>query len=241
MTFRPIARPRNLSLDTAAAIQEAIEGGRYAIGDRLPSEARLAEAMGVSRGIVREAIARLRAAGMVESVQGSGAYVRRAEPVPEFRIEPEQVLHAAELQGVFELRLELEVLAVGLAATRRRRRDLTALRAQLDRMARDVDAPERAMDPDYTLHVLIAGASGNAWLRDLLAYVTRQVSDSVAVRRRQAPPDRAVLARVQEEHAAIVRAIADQDPAEAGRLARRHLMGAAERLGLDTARLGRPA
>lgn len=240
MTFRPIARPRNLSLDTAAAIQEAIEAGRYAIGDRLPSEAQLAEAMGVSRGIVREAIARLRAAGLVESVQGSGAYVRRAEAVPLFRIEPEQVLHTAELQAVFELRLELEVLAVGLAAARRRRRDLTQLRAQLERMARDVDAPERAVDPDYTLHVRIAEAAGNAYLRDLLAYVTRQVSDSVAMRRRKTPPDRAVLARVQAEHAAIVEAIADQDAGRAARHARTHLLGAAERLGLDTARLGRP-
>jgi len=239
VTFDLIARPLNLSHDTARAIEQAIRNGRFEVGDKLPSEARLAESFGVSRGIVREAVARLKSLGLVESVQGSGLYVSRAEALPEFRIEPAHMMHRRELQQVFELRLELELIAVALAAARRTRRDLARLRAALDELARNLERDQPGYDPDYGFHLEIAAAGSNGYLRDLLGYVTTQISASVAYQRRRNKPSRALLARVHVEHEAVLRAIEARDAGVAVGLTRSHLIGAAERLGLDCARLGR--
>lgn len=239
MTFQLIARPVNLSHDTARAIEQAIREGRFKVGDKLPSEAKLAVSFGVSRGIVREAVARLKSLGLVESIQGSGLFVCRSEALSEFRVEPMRMMQRQELQQVFELRLELEMTAVALAARRRTRRDLGRLRAALAELARNLEQDEPGYDPDYGFHVAIAEASANAYLRDLLAYVTTQMSESVAYQRRRNKPSRAVLTQVHREHEAVLRAIEIRDADTAMELTRGHLLSAAERLGLEPARLGR--
>src|SRR6478735_5796468 len=60
-----------------AAIVRIINDEALAVGDRLPSEARLAESFGMSRAIVREALARLASDGITEARRGAGSYVKR--------------------------------------------------------------------------------------------------------------------------------------------------------------------
>ena len=96
-------------------------GGQFPPGSRLPSEAQLTEAHGVSRTVVREAIAALRADRLVEARQGAGVFVLEAEvpaPTPLFlrNIDHERVSSMIEL---LELRTAVEVEAAGLAALRR--------------------------------------------------------------------------------------------------------------------------
>lgn len=237
--FRAVARPKNLSLEVAGAIAAEITGGRFKVGDRLPSEARLAESFAVSRGIVREAVARLKAEGLIETVQGAGAFVARTDAPVGLKVDPGLLVHVRELQPVFELRLELEVVAAGLAARRRRRRHLDGMRQALAQLERLVDQPTAHFDPDYTFHTCIADASGNRHLHDLLSYLTLQIRHSVAMKRRTQPPTPEVLARVHGEHVAMLGAITDRDAARAEQVTRTHLLGAAARLGLDVERLGR--
>lgn len=61
----------------AAELRSGIERGELAVGEALPSEAALTERYAVARGTVRQALAELRGAGLVESVQGKGWYVQR--------------------------------------------------------------------------------------------------------------------------------------------------------------------
>jgi GntR family transcriptional regulator len=61
-----------------SAILDAIESGRWSAGDRLPSEAELCDALGVSRTTVRQALAELEADGLLRREQGRGTFV--AEP-----------------------------------------------------------------------------------------------------------------------------------------------------------------
>jgi DNA-binding FadR family transcriptional regulator len=238
--FQTIARPKDLAQEIAQAIKDEIRAGSYCVGDRLPTEAKLAAAFGVSRAMVREAVARLKSEGMVETVQGSGAFVRNRESACGLRIEPGAIMHAAALQPVFELRVELEALAAHLAAARRRRADLAAMRQALRQLADIVDRPAAHLDPDYTLHVAIARASGNRYIADMISHLTLQIRDSVAARRAGQPPTAGVLAQVHEEHDAIVAAIAARDAAAAEAVMRRHLRGAGARLGLAPDQLGRP-
>src|SRR6266550_3348615 len=77
--------PNNLAERVMARLGADIRGGRLAPGDRLPTEQELTSTMGVSRTVVREAVAALRADGLVVTRRGSGAYVADPAAGP-FRI-----------------------------------------------------------------------------------------------------------------------------------------------------------
>ena len=76
-----------LTSQLVKALTERIRGGRLRAGDRLPTEQELIEEFSVSRTVVREAISSLKAAGLVASQQGVGAFVLQADVTPSFRIE----------------------------------------------------------------------------------------------------------------------------------------------------------
>ena len=101
-----------------ARIAGEIRERRLAPGARLPTEQELMAAMGVSRTVVREAVAALRAEGLVTTRQGSGAFVAAdASRVP-FRIDPDGLSSIGDVLEVMELRLAIEVEAAALAAER---------------------------------------------------------------------------------------------------------------------------
>lgn len=231
-SFKSIPRPGHLPGEVARAIRHEIENGAYEVGAKLPTEAELSRSFEVSRSVVREAIAQLRSAGLVDSRQGSGVYVQQPVRAKAFAIDGTQLMHAHQLAPVFELRIELEKTAVELAAVRRTRRELAALRRVLAEIGDLIAEGRWASEPDYTFHMLIAQAAGNSHLLRLLEHVTTQITASVAARRRRSPPDAATLARVHREHEEILAALVDRQ-AEAGSAAMEgHLLGAAERLGL---------
>ena len=74
----PLQPRGNLAEQVVARLSADIRGGRLAPGARLPTEQALTSSLGVSRTVVREAVAALRADGLVVTRRGSGAYV--AEP-----------------------------------------------------------------------------------------------------------------------------------------------------------------
>src|SRR5215218_1707403 len=84
--LKRLSPSRNLTGETTEQLTVEIRSGRLAPGSRLPTEQALMTALGVSRTVVREAIAALRSEGLVVTRQGSGAYVAAdASRVP-FRI-----------------------------------------------------------------------------------------------------------------------------------------------------------
>lgn len=232
MAFRSIPRPGHLPSEVAGAIREEIELGGYAAGSKLPTEAELSRSFQVSRSVVREAMAQLRSAGLVDSRQGSGVFVLERGASDGFRIDGARLLHARQLAPVFELRIELERSAAELAAKRRTRRQLHSMRRALDAIGGEIADGRWGRDPDYTFHMLIAEAAGNGPLSDLLAHVTSEITASVAARRRRNPPDREVLAQVHRQHEDILAALKERDAEAAGAAVDAHLRGAAERLGL---------
>ena len=70
-----VNRGPHLSTLVASSISREIVQGRLKPGDQLPTEQQLAQTFGVSRNVVREAIARLRSEGRIWSQQGRGAFV----------------------------------------------------------------------------------------------------------------------------------------------------------------------
>ena len=149
-------RPRTLAQGLVDALGERIRDGRLSAGDKLPTEAEVMAEFGVSRTVVREAISKLQAAGMVETRHGIGTFVVGAGDASAFRIEPQQLATLRDVVAVLELRIGVESEAAGLAAQRRTAANLAAMRAALAAFAAAVEEGRDAVAADFQLHSEIA-------------------------------------------------------------------------------------
>lgn len=223
--------PNNLAERVMAHLSADIRGGRLAPGARLPTEQELTSTMGVSRTVVREAVAALRADGLVVTRRGSGAYVAENPTASPFRITAPQFGRIEDVLDVMELRLAVEVEAAALAAGRANRKQVAAVRTALRAIDRALRAGEGAVAEDFAFHRAIAEATGNAQFLRFLSFLGTHVIPRQSVRLSVDTPDqrRAYLERIQQEHNRIVAGIAGGDPVEAGRAMRDHLTRSLER------------
>jgi len=229
--LRPLRPARNLTEEVVARITEEIRKGRLGPGARLPTEQELMRAMGVSRTVVREAVAALRSEGMVTTRQGSGAFVATDASRMPFRIDPEGLSSIGDVLEVMELRLALEIEAAALAAER-----ITPERlVPIGRALRDIEAAigrdEGAINEDFAFHRAIAEASRNPRFAQLLEFLGRHVipRQSVRVSVGTQQSQRQYLVSIQKEHARIYDAIRDGQPAEARKAMRTHLTRSLQR------------
>jgi DNA-binding FadR family transcriptional regulator len=129
------------------------------------------------------------------------------------------------LADLVELRCALEAAAAEGAARRRPRPDLAAARAEIEAMRATQDDFVAFEQADVRFHVALVGASGN----EALHLVMLAVRDSIAQHLLQAlaalPDARPMLARLTAEHEAILTAVEERDPAEAGERMRDHVLG----------------
>ena len=224
-------RPRTLALGLVEALGERIRDGRLAPGDKLPTEAAVMAEFGVSRTVVREAISKLQAGGLVETRHGIGTFVVGVGDGSVFRIEPHQLGTLRDVIAVLELRIGIESEAAGLAAMRRSEANLAAMRAAVDAFAAAVEEGRDAVAADFQFHSEIARATQNEHFAGLMATLGAQIIPRARLEPAAAvdPQRQAYLRRVNAEHESIVDAIAAQD-AEAARAAMRtHLANSRER------------
>lgn len=220
----------NLAEQIIARLSADIRGGRLAAGARLPTEQALTAELGVSRTVVREAVAALRADGLVVTRRGSGAYVADPAAGP-FRIAASAAASLDDILAVMELRRAVEVEAAALAAERASRRQVSSIRAAWQSIDKALKRGEGAVAEDFTFHRAIAEATGNDQFPRFLAYLGSHVIPRQSVRLDvDTPADRrAYLERIQHEHARIVTAISDGNAVEARRAMREHLTRSLER------------
>jgi len=114
--FGQVRRNEHLPAQIAATIGQEIASGNLKAGDKLPTEHELAKTFGVSRSVVREAIAQLRNEGLIDTRQGVGAFVLPPQSRPVLRIESAKLANPESFRSLFQLRVPLEVEAAGLAA-----------------------------------------------------------------------------------------------------------------------------
>jgi len=237
---RRLGRPAPLAERVVKALQGDIEAGRLAAGDRLPTEPDLAASFGVSRTVIREAVSRLRADGILVSRQGAGVFVSDAPLQRSFRIRDEEVTSGTALREIFELRLCLEVEGAALAAVRRTDADLKALAHWLEEMDRTKHGADFGVGADIEFHRTVATASGNGKVADFQRYLSVLLRQSVSVARSNTLKQPALVDRVIDEHRRIHDAIAAGSAPTARDAMRRHLLSAAMRLGLlDAGEAGR--
>lgn len=225
VAFRKVAPPRNLTHEIAERIASEINGGKLPPGTRLPTELEMVAAMGVSRTVVREAVAALRAEGIVVTRQGAGVFVAPDAMRRPFRLAAEGLTSLDDVLNVMELRTSVETEAAGLAATRA---TLTARRhisTALGRIDAAIRRGESAVDEDFAFHRAIAVATGNPQFSHFLEYLGRFIipRQSIRVAAHRDDGRRAYLEMIQGEHRSIFAAI-EAGAADAARKSmRRHL------------------
>jgi DNA-binding FadR family transcriptional regulator len=227
-----LGRPRqSLTSQLVESVTERIQSGRYKRGDQLPTERELIEEFGVSRTVVREAIANLKASGLVSTRQGKGAFVLD-EGVRAFRISEQNLSLVEEVLEALELRIAIESEAAALAARRRTPEELARIVEACAAMDRAIEAGESTVELDIAFHRAIAQATGNRHFLGLFNYLGEVLVPRARVPTHQfdATTLQDYLRRISAEHHQIVDAIAAGDSDGARAALRIHLGGSRDRL-----------
>jgi DNA-binding FadR family transcriptional regulator len=207
-----------------ADLRQSIASGKFAPGARLPTEARLSESFGVSRTVVREAIAVLRADQLVDARQGSGVYVLKpiAPPEPE-HFDKERVASVLE---VLEIRTPLEIEAAGLAALRRSPSQEEFIFDCHARVFACIEAGKPIREADFALHLAIAEATNNPQFASFLrSRGVTAIPQAEIVTDAQHDRQIAYYRQLYQEHEKIVIAISNGDEDAAREAMRAHLKG----------------
>lgn len=221
-------RPRTLAQELVEALAERIRDGQLAPGTKLPTEAAVMEEFGISRTVVREAISRLQAAGLVATRHGVGTFVVGPGEAG-FRITPEQLETLRDVIAVLELRIGLETEAAALAAQRRGEDNLRVMQQALDAFAAAVGEGRDAVGPDFQFHLEIARATQNVHFVELLGSLGAKIIPRARLGNESSEEQRAYLLRANAEHQNIFDAIARQDAEGARAAMRMHLANSRER------------
>jgi GntR family transcriptional regulator, transcriptional repressor for pyruvate dehydrogenase complex len=224
---------RNLTADLTADLRTRIVDGIIQPGEKLPSENTLIGEFGVSRTVVRSALTRLQAEGLVETERGRGSFALTPPTTGPTSGQPARaVVTAEDRQHLLEFRIGVESEAAALAAANRTERQLGAMRQALAEFTDNVEHPAHAMKADFEFHKAIAAASGNPFYTDCLASLGQTM---IAMPRTRLMTGVEHYARdhfeqVVHEHASIFAAIADNDGASASAAMRNHLANSRRRL-----------
>ncbi len=226
--LRPLRPSRNLTDEIVERITAEIREGRLAPGAQLPTESELMTAMNVSRTVVREAVAALKANGLVITRQGLGAFVATDASRQAFRIASEGAGGPdaiAEVLRVMELRLAVEVEAVALAAERAGRVQVARIREALQAIDAAIAAGGNAVEEDFAFHRAIAEATANPHFADFLAFLGRHVIPRQVIRASVVTREEHLdyLAAIQKDHVKIFEAIRARDAGAARKAMRAHL------------------
>jgi GntR family transcriptional regulator, transcriptional repressor for pyruvate dehydrogenase complex len=202
-----------------------VEEGQLKPGDQLPSERELVNEFQVARPSIREALRILEYQGVIEVRPGKGAFVvglGNGQANDEQRVQHWFREHAGEVLDILEVRANLEILAVGLAATKATTEQLDEIQAVVDE-AQEA-AAEGLVDElvrlDREFHQKIASASGNS----LLASLIEMLIDSMVNPRRSLMRLRARVRSSWNDHTAILEALRAHNADEAVAAMERHIV-----------------
>jgi len=209
---------------------QAIRSGEFAADDRLPAESALARRFGVSRTVIREAVARLKADGVVVTHQGKGTMIVGSGQPARFQIDVDIDGSVQAVLRVMELRSGLEAEVAALAAERRTALQNAEIQRALAAIDQAVAAGHDGVDEDVAFHNAIADATGNPLYMSLLGFLRQFLREAVTLGRMSEPRFGAIAAQLEVEHRAVAEAIARQDVEAARQAARAHIGNVAARI-----------
>ena len=222
--LRPLEAPRGLTGELVARLTADIMGGKLTPGSQLPTEQEMIAATGVSRTVVREAVAALKADRLVVTRQGVGAFVADHVRRP-FRVDFAETSPLREVLNVMELRTGVEIESAGLAAERASSAQIKKIADRFAGIQAAIERGNDAVDQDFAFHCEIADATGNPQFKHFLEYLGRFIIPRRTVWGQTAPQaKRSQLDLFQQEHTQILNAIRDRKVTQARDAMQRHLV-----------------
>ena len=226
---QPPATSQKLADQIYDALAAQIAGGRYPVGSRLPSEVDLARQLGVSRPVLRQALGRLRAEGLVTARQGAGNFIqRRNEPR---RLEFGALQNLPDVQCCLEFRCGLESEAARHAAIVHDEDAIRSIALAIEAMERAIADGGSSIEADFEFHLSIARAARNRFFVTTLEALRPHVEFGINLTRSfSTTPMHDRLNSILAEHREIYAAIRDGDAEHAQRAVAQHLEAGIARL-----------
>lgn len=236
--LQPLEAPRGLTGELVARLTADIVSGKLTPGSQLPTEQEMIVATGVSRTVVREAVAALKADRLVTTRQGVGAFVADHVRRP-YRVDFDERSPLRDVLNVMELRTGVEVAAAGLAAERASPAQVKKIADRYASITAAIGRGDTAVDQDFAFHCEIADATGNPQFKRFLEYLGRFVIPRRTVWGRSTPSNpRAFLDIFQQEHELILNAIRERAVSSARAAMQRHLVNSRGRFEKLAAEVG---
>jgi DNA-binding FadR family transcriptional regulator len=223
----PLAPRLKLSARVAGELRAQLVAGTYPPGRKLPTENRLAERFGVSRTVVREALAALAADGLVKARQGAGVFVI-AQPSAAFSAIGLDIGNKISVAlNVLEVRMGIEIEAAAFAAERRSGAQEASIQEAYLEFDRLLALDEPTNEADFAFHRAIAQATNNSFYVEVLDGLGARTipCNNITPWGTEDEVSKDYQMGLQREHAAILDAISRQDPAAARQAMRQHLWG----------------
>jgi GntR family transcriptional repressor for pyruvate dehydrogenase complex len=208
------------------ALRTMISRDELKPGHKLPSEARISELYGVSRTVVREAIAALRADGLVEPRRGAGVFVMEQVATAAKPFQGVDHARISSIVELIELRAAVESEAAALAAIRRSPAQEEEIIERHHQVLACIEAGRPTVDADFALHRAIVMAANNSRFTEFIDLIG---PNAIPRANLQLAPDPEYLGQIHREHDRIVTAISNRESDAARAAMQDHLSGSQRR------------
>jgi len=222
--FEPVQK-NSIVVELTKKLLEYIFSGSIRPGEKLPTERKLQEALGVGRSSIREALKALTVLGIVEVRQGDGTYLKKLDSALLTQsIEWGLLLGEKHMMDIIEARKEIELAIVKYAALRRTEEELRELSTILERLKHST--PDDFVEYDIAFHLKVADMAKNTALKGVLASIQSLLRTWI----------KCVIDAAGEtsfsylDHYNVYRAIAARDPQAAFEAMETHMEDATRRL-----------
>jgi len=211
-----------------ASLREVITLLPLSSGNRLPSETDLADRLGISRPVLRQALEVLKQEGLIEARKGSGTYKSASAPPVMAYGTPENL---SDLGDCLRFRMVVESAAAALAAQRADATNISAIRHSVEAMENNSDKYSVALEMDMAFHLSVARAAHSRYYEMTLEFLMPHILFGLKLgRQMKAVSPNSTSKRVANEHRAILTAIESRDADQAADKMKEHLSSGIERI-----------
>jgi GntR family transcriptional repressor for pyruvate dehydrogenase complex len=208
----------------SSLLEERIRSGELATGARLPSVVELAQAYGVGRSTVREALSALKARGLIDIQHGGGTFVKATSSESSNPMTNLLFGEAKSLQQLLEVRQIVEIGCVALAAKNASSEHIAHLQTIVEQMAQSLNDEALSEDADVRFHVAIAECTHNKILLEVMSSLMHHLQQTIReTRQLWFYGERASAERLLQEHTAIYEAIRERNEGAAVDRMNQHL------------------
>lgn len=231
LKIKPVQKSRSLTSDLADNLRSQILEGGWRAGTKLPASKEIEAAAGVSRTVVREAVAVLKAEGLVESQQGVGVFVCERKRNKLFSIDEDEFSSLEDAIKILELRMAVEIEMGGMAAVNHSVAQMKEITKRLNAVNKKMKSGKDGQKEDFEFHMAIAKASGNDYFTRFIEFIGSGVipARELIVKNDPTQKQQEFYDAICEEHCLIEDAIKSRDASRAKQALASHLGNSRER------------